>query len=71
MIHPHLHPSQHGMVQAGMPSIANPSDVLRRVMNAQPTSINGYKEPTSQVLQLSISVFSAQVYHNLLKKKKS
>ncbi|XP_020114802.1 transcription factor bHLH49 [Ananas comosus] len=49
MIHPHLHPSQHGMVQAGMPSIANPSDVLRRVMNAQPTSINGYKEPTSQM----------------------
>ncbi|XP_072982475.1 transcription factor bHLH76 [Typha latifolia] len=49
MIYPKLHPSHHGLVQAGMPGITNSSDVLRRVINTQLTTISGSKEPTLQM----------------------
>ncbi|KAG1327475.1 transcription factor bHLH49 [Cocos nucifera] len=48
VIHPQLHPSPHGLVQAGMAGIMNPSDALRRAINAQQT-MNGYKEPVPQI----------------------
>ncbi|XP_008807018.1 transcription factor bHLH49-like isoform X2 [Phoenix dactylifera] len=48
-VHPQLHPSQQGLVQAGMSGIVNHSDALRTAMNAQLTSINGYKEPMPQI----------------------
>lgn len=46
MIHSQLHPSQQGLVQGGM---ANPSDALRRAINAQLTSLGTFKEPLSQM----------------------
>lgn len=47
---PALHPSQPGLVQPTLPSIANSSDILRRTVYPQMTSFTGgYKEP-SQVL---------------------
>uniref|UniRef100_A0A5B6Z6Z6 Putative transcription factor bHLH49 isoform X1 n=1 Tax=Davidia involucrata TaxID=16924 RepID=A0A5B6Z6Z6_DAVIN len=45
-----LHPSQPGLIQAGLPGIENSSDALRRTINSQfSTMIGGYKEPTHQV----------------------
>ncbi|PSS28933.1 Transcription factor bHLH49 like [Actinidia chinensis var. chinensis] len=47
---PSLHPSQPGLIQTGLPGMANSSDVLRRSINTQLTSMSGgYKEPTPQV----------------------
>ncbi|KAG1363737.1 transcription factor bHLH49-like [Cocos nucifera] len=48
-IHPQLHPSQQALFQAGMSGIVNPSDALRTAINAQLSSINGYKEPMPQI----------------------
>ncbi|XP_073010319.1 transcription factor bHLH49-like [Typha latifolia] len=48
MIHPQLHPSQQGLLQAGMSGIGNSSDALRRAINAQLTTNNGFKEFTPQ-----------------------
>uniref|UniRef100_A0A5B6Z6X0 Putative transcription factor bHLH49 isoform X1 n=1 Tax=Davidia involucrata TaxID=16924 RepID=A0A5B6Z6X0_DAVIN len=44
-----LHPSQPGLIQAGLPGMAN-LDALRRTINSQLTTMSGgYKEPTPQV----------------------
>ena len=52
MIHNQLHTSQQGLVQAGLRGMGNPSDALRRAINAQLTSMSGYKEPLPQVFLL-------------------
>ncbi|KAG1364324.1 transcription factor bHLH49 [Cocos nucifera] len=53
MILPQLHPSQqHGLVQFGISGMGNPSDAIRRAMNAQLTAMNGFKEPMPQVFLL-------------------
>lgn len=52
MVHPQLHPSQSGLVQAGISGMGSPSDAVRRAMNAQLTVMNGLKEPTPQVFLL-------------------
>ncbi|XP_038983430.1 transcription factor bHLH49-like isoform X2 [Phoenix dactylifera] len=44
-----LHPSQQGLVQAGISGMGSPSDAVRRVMNAQLAVMNGFKEPTPQI----------------------
>ncbi|XP_059648697.1 transcription factor bHLH49 [Cornus florida] len=47
---PPLHPSQHGLIQAGLPGVANSSDILRRAINSQMTAMSGgYKESAPQV----------------------
>ncbi|XP_031481331.1 transcription factor bHLH49-like isoform X1 [Nymphaea colorata] len=48
MVHSHMHQNQQGLVQAGVPGIASPSDSLRAV-NSHLTSVGGYKEPPSQI----------------------
>ena len=54
MAHPQLHPSQHGLIQAGIPGLGNQSDALRRSIASQLVAMNGYKEPTPQVLFLPV-----------------
>eukprot|EP00268_Persea_americana_P030050 TRINITY_DN2909_c0_g1_i7.p1 TRINITY_DN2909_c0_g1~~TRINITY_DN2909_c0_g1_i7.p1 ORF type:complete len:500 (-),score=122.83 TRINITY_DN2909_c0_g1_i7:598-2097(-) len=49
MAHPQLHPSQHGLIQAGIPGLGNQSDALRRSIASQLVAMNGYKEPTPQM----------------------
>ncbi|KAJ4973614.1 hypothetical protein NE237_006788 [Protea cynaroides] len=50
MFHPHLHPSQQGLIQSGIPGMRNPSDALRRTINSQLTAMNGaYKEHAPQL----------------------
>ncbi|WOL12113.1 transcription factor bHLH49-like [Canna indica] len=49
IIHPPLHPSQQGLVQAGLSGIVNPPDLVRRSIDAQLTAIQGYKESKMQV----------------------
>nr|XP_010929074.1 transcription factor bHLH49 isoform X1 [Elaeis guineensis] len=49
MILPQLHPSQQGLVQFGISGMGNPSDAIRRAMNAQLTAMNGFKEPMPQI----------------------
>ncbi|GAV59076.1 HLH domain-containing protein/PPR domain-containing protein/PPR_2 domain-containing protein/DYW_deaminase domain-containing protein, partial [Cephalotus follicularis] len=45
--HPSLHPSQSGLIPAALTGLDGPSDVLRRTINSQLTSMTGgYKEPT-------------------------
>ncbi|XP_058115086.1 transcription factor bHLH49-like isoform X2 [Magnolia sinica] len=49
MVHPQLHPSQQGLIQAGIPAMGNPTETLRRTINSQLAAMNGYKEPGSQI----------------------
>lgn len=49
MIHPQYHPSQQGFIQAGIPAMVNPPDALRKALNSQLSTMNLYKEPTTQV----------------------
>ncbi|GFZ18349.1 basic helix-loop-helix (bHLH) DNA-binding superfamily protein [Actinidia rufa] len=57
-----LHPSQPGLIQTGLPSLANSSDVLRRSINTQLTATSGgYKEP-NQVP----SVWGEDELHNVV-----
>ncbi|OVA10262.1 Myc-type [Macleaya cordata] len=53
MAHPQLHPSQQGLIQAGITGMGNPSDVLRRTINSQLSQLTamnvGYKELTPQI----------------------
>ncbi|XP_068637065.1 transcription factor bHLH49-like [Aristolochia californica] len=48
MPHPQLHPSQQGLLSAGVP-IGNPPDALRRNINSQMAAANGYREHTAQM----------------------
>ncbi|XP_057481630.1 transcription factor bHLH49-like isoform X2 [Actinidia eriantha] len=57
-----LHPSQPGLIQTGLPGLANSSDVLRRSINTQLTAMSGgYKEP-NQVP----SVWGEDELHNVV-----
>ncbi|XP_058112437.1 transcription factor bHLH49-like isoform X2 [Magnolia sinica] len=47
--HSQLHASQRSLIQAGIPGIGNPSDMLQRTINSQLTAMNGYKELTPQI----------------------
>ncbi|KAK1315766.1 Transcription factor bHLH49 [Acorus calamus] len=49
IVHPQLHQAHRGLIQAAIPSFGGPSDVLRRAITAQLTSMNGFKEPTTQM----------------------
>ncbi|KAK1297234.1 Transcription factor bHLH49 [Acorus calamus] len=49
MVHPQLHQSQQGLIQAALPGLGGPSDALRRAITAQLTAMNGFKEPTAQM----------------------
>lgn len=50
MPYPPMHPSQSGIIQAGLPSLGNSSDALRRTISSQLAVMSGgYKEPNSQV----------------------
>ncbi|XP_077237668.1 transcription factor bHLH49-like isoform X2 [Tasmannia lanceolata] len=55
MAHPQLHPSQHGLIQQGIPGIGCPSEVLRRNINSQLNALNGYKETNPQVRCLQVT----------------
>lgn len=55
MIHPQYHPSQQGFIQAGIPAMVNPPDALRKALNSQLSTMNLYKEPTTQVFRLDHS----------------
>ncbi|CAL8994792.1 unnamed protein product [Prunus brigantina] len=45
--YPQLHPSQSGLIQAGLPGMGSPSDILRRAMSSQMTPMTGgFKEPS-------------------------
>ncbi|KAF3432255.1 hypothetical protein FNV43_RR26994 [Rhamnella rubrinervis] len=47
MAYPSLHPSQQGLIQAGIPGMGSSSDVLRRTLSSQLTPLTvGFKEPT-------------------------
>lgn len=47
MPYPSLHPSQQGLMQASLPGMGSPSDILRRTINSQLTPMTGgFKEPT-------------------------
>ncbi|XP_057962695.1 transcription factor bHLH49 isoform X2 [Malania oleifera] len=49
MAYPQLHPSQPGLIQAGLPNMGTPSDMLRRTINSQLTAMSGgFKEPATQ-----------------------
>lgn len=64
MAYPPLHPSQRGLIQAGLPGMGSSSDLLQRTIHSQLTPMaGGFKEPT-QVNLISIArvVFS----HHLL-----
>ncbi|KAJ6819739.1 transcription factor bHLH49-like [Iris pallida] len=49
LIHPQLLPSQQCLAETGIPGIANQSDALRRAINAQFATSNGFKEPAAQI----------------------
>ncbi|KAL4185637.1 hypothetical protein AMTRI_Chr10g231680 [Amborella trichopoda] len=49
MAHPHMHPPQQGLVQMGIPGVANPVEMLRRTMNPHLNTMNGYKDSATQV----------------------
>lgn len=45
--YPPLHPSQSGLIQAGLPGMGSSSDLLRRAMGSQMTPMTGgFKEPS-------------------------
>lgn len=48
MAFPPLHPSQAGLMPSNLPSMGNPSDILRRAISSQltPPIPGGIKEPT-------------------------
>ncbi|KAJ4710674.1 transcription factor bHLH49 [Melia azedarach] len=47
MPYPSLHPSQQGLMQASLPGMGSPSDILRRTINSQLTPMTGgFKDPT-------------------------
>ncbi|OMO72213.1 hypothetical protein COLO4_27772 [Corchorus olitorius] len=47
--YPPLHPSQPGLVQAGLPVMGNTSDVIRRTLSSQFTPMTGgFKEPNQK-----------------------
>ncbi|KAJ6794849.1 transcription factor bHLH49-like isoform X1 [Iris pallida] len=50
LLHPQLLPSQQCLVETGIPGIVNQSDALRRAINAQFSTVNGFKEPPPQIL---------------------
>lgn len=51
MTYPQLHPSQAGLIQAGLPGMGNSSESFRRTMNIQLAAMSGgYKEPTQVAL---------------------
>ncbi|THU47601.1 hypothetical protein C4D60_Mb09t17300 [Musa balbisiana] len=41
--HPQLHPSQQGLIQAGLSDIVNPPDLFRRSINTQMAALDGSK----------------------------
>nr|XP_018686872.1 PREDICTED: transcription factor bHLH49-like isoform X5 [Musa acuminata subsp. malaccensis] len=41
--HPQLHPSQQGLIQAGLSDIVNPPDLFRRSINTQMAAVDGSK----------------------------
>ncbi|ONK69400.1 uncharacterized protein A4U43_C05F22460 [Asparagus officinalis] len=49
MIHPQSHNAQQDLLQAGIAGMGNPSDTIRRALNAQLTSMSGFKEPLHQM----------------------
>lgn len=46
---PQLHPGQSSLVQPGIPRTGNPSEALRRAINAQLAAVSSYGEPPNQV----------------------
>ncbi|KAG2706848.1 hypothetical protein I3843_05G109700 [Carya illinoinensis] len=47
MAYPPLHPSQRGLIQAGLPGMGSSSDLLQRTIHSQLTPMaGGFKEPT-------------------------
>lgn len=46
MVYPLSHPSQRGLIQAGLPGMGSSSDLLQRTINSHLTSVGGFKEPT-------------------------
>lgn len=49
LIHPQLLPSQQCLSETGIPGIVSQSDALRRAINAQFATLNGFKEPAAQM----------------------
>ncbi|KAM1065270.1 hypothetical protein ACFX13_021161 [Malus domestica] len=51
MVYPQLHPSQPGLIQAGLPGMGSSSDLLRSAMGSQMTQMTGgFKEPSQPQL---------------------
>lgn len=45
--YPPLHPSQSGLIQAGLPGMGSTSDLLRRAMGSQMAPMTGgFKDPS-------------------------
>ncbi|CAN6477453.1 unnamed protein product [Victoria cruziana] len=49
MVHPNLQQMQQGLIQAATAGVPNVPDSLRRAISSHLTSINGYREPSSQI----------------------
>ncbi|XP_038693566.1 transcription factor bHLH49-like isoform X2 [Tripterygium wilfordii] len=49
MSYPPLHPSQPGLIQSALHGMGSPSDILRRTINSQSTSMTGALKESSQL----------------------
>ncbi|XP_031493447.1 transcription factor bHLH49-like isoform X1 [Nymphaea colorata] len=49
MVHPNLQQMQQGLIQTATSGVPNVPDSLRRAISSHLTSINGYREPSSQI----------------------